>query len=54
MMQTWIQRWQALSERERRLLLLGGGALLLRRRARRRAMRSSGLSLAPHLLRRQG
>lgn len=29
MMQTWIQRWQALSERERRLLLLGGGALLL-------------------------
>ncbi len=35
-------------------LLLGGGVLLLRRRARRRAMRSSGLSLAPHLLRRQG
>ena len=29
MMQTWMQRWQALSERERRLLLVGGGALLL-------------------------
>jgi len=29
MMQTLMQRWQALSERERRLLLLGGGALLL-------------------------